>query len=117
MIFTDLHRRPNLRNLKRHAYEIDHLPDRKKRELEHIVRVLFEEFEDALAGRNAPHRKPDASSRLSCSVPMPGATGSTIPSVAISPTMICLSSSITTSSLTSRNIGRRRRNIWCATMS
>lgn len=37
--------------------EIDHLPDRKKRELEHIVRVLFEEFEDALAGRNAPHRK------------------------------------------------------------
>jgi predicted nucleotidyltransferase/HEPN domain-containing protein len=37
--------------------ELDHLPDRKKRELEHIVRVLFEEFEDALAGRNAPHRK------------------------------------------------------------
>ena len=37
--------------------DIDHLPDRKKRELEHIVRVLFEEFEDALAGRNAPHRK------------------------------------------------------------
>jgi predicted nucleotidyltransferase/HEPN domain-containing protein len=37
--------------------DLDHLPDRKKRELEHIVRVLFEEFEDALAGRNAPHRK------------------------------------------------------------
>jgi predicted nucleotidyltransferase/HEPN domain-containing protein len=37
--------------------ELNHLPDRKKRELEHVVRVLFEEFEDALAGRNAPHRK------------------------------------------------------------
>lgn len=37
--------------------ELNHLPDRKKRELEHVVRVLFEEFEDALDGRNAPHRK------------------------------------------------------------
>ena len=37
--------------------DLDHLPDRKKRELEHVVRVLFEEFADALAGRNAPHRK------------------------------------------------------------
>ncbi|MDV3455871.1 HEPN domain-containing protein [Sphingomonas sp. HF-S4] len=37
--------------------DLDHLPDRKRRELEHVVKVLFEEFQDALAGRNAPHRK------------------------------------------------------------
>ena len=36
---------------------LDHLPDAKRRELERIVEVLFAEFEDALAGKNAPHRK------------------------------------------------------------
>ena len=36
---------------------LDHLPPRKRAELEEVVRILFEEFEDALAGRNAPHRK------------------------------------------------------------
>lgn len=36
---------------------LDHLPDVKRRELAHIVSVLFAEFEDALKGRNAPHRK------------------------------------------------------------
>jgi predicted nucleotidyltransferase/HEPN domain-containing protein len=44
-------------NLNGMRTELDHLPDRKKRELLHVVRVLFEQFEDALAGRNAPHRK------------------------------------------------------------
>ncbi|HEX9931470.1 MAG TPA: HEPN domain-containing protein [Allosphingosinicella sp.] len=37
--------------------DLDHLPDRKRRELERVVAILFEEFEDALAGRKAPHRK------------------------------------------------------------
>lgn len=37
--------------------DLDHLPERKRRELERAVRILFEEFDDALAGRNAPHRK------------------------------------------------------------
>jgi uncharacterized protein len=37
--------------------DLDHLPERKRRELEQVVKILFEEFEDALAGRNAPHRK------------------------------------------------------------
>ncbi len=37
--------------------DLDHLPERKRRELALIVKTLFEEFEDALAGRNAPHRK------------------------------------------------------------
>ena len=37
--------------------DLGHLPERKRRELEQIVKILFEEFEDALAGRNAPHRK------------------------------------------------------------
>lgn len=37
--------------------DLDHLPEHKRRELEQVVKILFEEFEDALAGRNAPHRK------------------------------------------------------------
>lgn len=36
---------------------LDHLPDAKQRELKRVVEILFAEFEDALAGRNAPHRK------------------------------------------------------------
>lgn len=36
---------------------LDHLPPRKRAELDEVVRILFAEFEDALAGRNAPHRK------------------------------------------------------------
>ncbi|KKW89368.1 MULTISPECIES: HEPN domain-containing protein [Sphingobium] len=36
---------------------LDHLPERKQRELGEIRRILFEEFEDTIAGRNAPHRK------------------------------------------------------------
>lgn len=36
---------------------LDHLPESKRRELAHVVEVLFAEFEDALKGRNAPHRK------------------------------------------------------------
>ena len=36
---------------------LDHLPDAKRRELARIVEILFAEFEDALKGRNAPHRK------------------------------------------------------------
>ncbi|MCR5876658.1 hypothetical protein LRS10_22390 [Phenylobacterium sp. J426] len=42
---------------------LDHLPESKRRELERAVEILFAEFEDALAGRNAPHRiaRPDVS--------------------------------------------------------
>ena len=36
---------------------LDLLPEGKRRELERIVEILFAEFEDALKGRNAPHRK------------------------------------------------------------
>nr|WP_150293295.1 HEPN domain-containing protein [Sphingobium estronivorans] len=36
---------------------LDHLPERKQQELGEIRRILFEEFEDTIAGRNAPHRK------------------------------------------------------------
>lgn len=36
---------------------LDHLPEGKRRELERIVEILFGEFEDALKGRTAPHRK------------------------------------------------------------
>jgi predicted nucleotidyltransferase/HEPN domain-containing protein len=36
---------------------LEHLPDAKRRELSRIVEILFAEFEDALKGRNAPHRK------------------------------------------------------------
>ncbi len=36
---------------------LDHLPDAKRDELKRIVEILFAEFEDALKGRNAPHRK------------------------------------------------------------
>ncbi len=36
---------------------LDHLPATKRHELAAVVRILFAEFEDALAGRNAPHRK------------------------------------------------------------
>jgi predicted nucleotidyltransferase/HEPN domain-containing protein len=36
---------------------LDHLPDAKRRELARIVEILFAEFEDALKGRDAPHRK------------------------------------------------------------
>ncbi|RYF09748.1 MAG: HEPN domain-containing protein [Oxalobacteraceae bacterium] len=37
--------------------DTDHLPAAKRHELAEIVRILFAEFEDALAGRNAPFRK------------------------------------------------------------
>lgn len=37
--------------------DLDHLPVAKRQELARIVEILFAEFEDALAGRNAPHRK------------------------------------------------------------
>jgi predicted nucleotidyltransferase/HEPN domain-containing protein len=37
--------------------DLDHLPEAKRRELELIVEILFGEFEDALRGRTAPHRK------------------------------------------------------------
>lgn len=37
--------------------DLDHLPMAKRHELELITRILFAEFEDALKGRNAPHRK------------------------------------------------------------
>ena len=36
---------------------LDHLPEAKRRDLTRIVEILFAEFEDALKGRNAPHRK------------------------------------------------------------
>lgn len=36
---------------------LDHLPETKRRELARVVEVLFAEFEDALKGKNAPHRK------------------------------------------------------------
>ncbi|RAK51311.1 HEPN domain-containing protein [Phenylobacterium deserti] len=36
---------------------LDHLPEAKRRELSRIVEILFAEFEDALAGKTAPHRK------------------------------------------------------------
>ncbi|WP_372784814.1 HEPN domain-containing protein [Phenylobacterium sp.] len=36
---------------------LDQLPDAKRRELTRVVEILFAEFEDALKGRNAPHRK------------------------------------------------------------
>ena len=37
--------------------DLDHLPEAKRRELQLVVEILFAEFEDALKGRNAPHRK------------------------------------------------------------
>ncbi|MDB5448251.1 MAG: nucleotidyltransferase [Phenylobacterium sp.] len=37
--------------------DLDHLPEAKRRELARVVEILFAEFEDALKGRNAPHRK------------------------------------------------------------
>jgi uncharacterized protein len=37
--------------------DLDTLPDDKQFELKRVVKILFDEFEDALAGRNAPHRK------------------------------------------------------------
>ena len=37
--------------------DLDHLPEGKRRELQLVVEILFAEFEDALKGRNAPHRK------------------------------------------------------------
>ena len=36
---------------------LDHLPDAKQRELARVVEILFAEFQDALAGKTAPHRK------------------------------------------------------------
>lgn len=37
--------------------DLDHLPEAKRQELERVVKILFDEFEDALAGKKAPHRK------------------------------------------------------------
>lgn len=37
--------------------DLEHLPVAARAELHEVVRIIFAEFEDALAGRNAPHRK------------------------------------------------------------
>ena len=37
--------------------DLEHLPEAARAELREVVRIVFGEFEDALAGRNAPHRK------------------------------------------------------------
>lgn len=37
--------------------DLDHLSVAKRQELKEVERILFAEFEDALAGKNAPHRK------------------------------------------------------------
>lgn len=37
--------------------DLDHLPDSVRAELRAVERILFAEFQDALEGRNAPHRK------------------------------------------------------------
>lgn len=36
---------------------LDHLPEAKRRDLARVVEILFAEFEEALAGRTAEHRK------------------------------------------------------------
>lgn len=38
-------------------FDTDHLPLAKKQELAEVIRILFAEFDDALAGRNAAYRK------------------------------------------------------------
>lgn len=38
-------------------HDLDHLSVAKRQELAEVTRILFAEFEDALAGKNAPHRK------------------------------------------------------------
>ena len=37
--------------------DLEHIPSSKRAELKAAVRILMTEFDDALAGRNAPHRK------------------------------------------------------------
>jgi HEPN domain-containing protein len=37
--------------------DLDHLPEAIRRELEHVVHVLFEEFAEAVRGKQATHRK------------------------------------------------------------
>lgn len=37
--------------------DLEHLPEAARAELGEVVKIVFGEFEDALAGRNAPHRK------------------------------------------------------------
>jgi len=36
---------------------LDHLPEAKRRELEHVVEILFSEFEDAIVGGTMPHKR------------------------------------------------------------
>jgi hypothetical protein len=37
--------------------DLDHLPEAMRRELDHVARVLFEEFAEAMRGKQAQHRK------------------------------------------------------------
>jgi hypothetical protein len=37
--------------------DVDHLPDTIQRELDHVAHVLFEEFAEAMRGKQATHRK------------------------------------------------------------
>ena len=53
----DLAWRPFPASLISVKQSLDHLPDSKKRELAHIVRVLFEEFAEATARTTAPWKK------------------------------------------------------------
>jgi len=53
----DLAWRPFAASLISVKQSLDHLPDSKKRELAHIVRVLFEEFAEATARTTAPWKK------------------------------------------------------------
>jgi predicted nucleotidyltransferase/HEPN domain-containing protein len=36
---------------------LDHLPEKKRRDLQQVVEILFAEFEEAIAGKTAQHRK------------------------------------------------------------
>jgi hypothetical protein len=55
---------------------LDHLPERKQRELGRVVELIHEEFADALSGGTADFKKKAESSKSSCSAPTPVAPGS-----------------------------------------
>jgi uncharacterized protein len=46
-----------LRKLEAMKTSLDHLPERKRLELERVLKILFTEFEDATARRIPPHRR------------------------------------------------------------
>ncbi len=88
-----------------------HLPDRKRRELQHAVRILFEEFEDAQKTKLSDKARRGRILKLVLFGSYARATGSRIGGAATCRITICWWSSTTRASPSRTRPGRRPRSV------